>query len=193
MIDRKKFFDGVRKSLFGGKLLQRQVYGMEQILREWEKRELTDLRWLAYILGTVYHEVDKTMEPIEEYGRGKNRVYGHKVKYSGKPYSSPDKVYYGRGLTQNTWYEVYEKLTKAAKAQGYTWDFLNNPELLLTMDASVWATFEAMTKGWYTGKKLSDYFNDKTEDWYNARRIINRLDKAQLIEDYSKEFLTALK
>ena len=27
-----------------------------------------DDRWLAYVLGTAYHEVDRRMQPIHEYG-----------------------------------------------------------------------------------------------------------------------------
>ena len=124
-----------------------QLQGLNAILDEWEANpNLTDLRWLAYILGTVYHEVDKTMQPIEEYGRGKGKPYGQKIKYGGGPnkrvpYSNQDKIYYGRGLTQNTWYEIYEKLAKAPRAKAEKWDFLNNPELLLAMKPSVWATF----------------------------------------------------
>lgn len=71
MLNRKHFYDSVRESLFGGTLLQQQVAGMEAILREWEAQQLTDRRWLAYMLGTTYHETAKTMQPIEEYGKGK--------------------------------------------------------------------------------------------------------------------------
>lgn len=165
---------------------------MEAILDEWERRGLTDLRWLAYILATIYHETAKTMQPVEEYGKGKNRTYGYKVKYNGQRYVEPDHVYYGRGHTQNTWYENYQSLTRAAKAQGHDWDFLNNPELLLTMEPSIWATFHGMTTGLYTGKKLSAYFNDKTNDPANARRIINGTDRAELIKMYYQKFLKAV-
>lgn len=43
-----------------------------------------------------------------------------------------------------------------------------------------------MTEGWFTGKKLGDYFNDKLTDWTNARRIINGTDQAALIASYAK-------
>lgn len=189
MIDRKKFFDSVRVSLFGGKLTASQVEGMDAILDEYEARGWTDLRWLAYILATAYHEVAKTMQPIEEYGKGKNKTYGYKVKYSGKKYSTPDKIYYGRGIVQSTWFENYEKLTKS-NTKG--WDFLNKPELLLQLEPSVWAAFQGMSVGIYTGKKLNQYFNESKEDWANARRIINILDKADLIAGYAKDFYSAL-
>lgn len=197
MINRKHFFDTVREDLFKGAMNQGQVHGMEAILREWEAQQLTDLRWLAYILGTTYHETAKTMQPIAEYGKGKKYDYGKKLKMGGGPgkripYTVPDKLYYGRGLTQNTWYENYHRLTKAATTQGKDWDFLNNPELLLQMEPSIWATYFAMQVGLYTGKKLKDYFNDKKEDWVNARKIINGLDKADLIGGYGKKFMAGL-
>ncbi len=197
MIDRKHFFDAVREALFDATMGQGQVHGMEAILREWEVQQLADLRWLAYIMATAYHETAKTMQPIEEYGKGKKYDYGKKLKMGGGPgkripYTLPDKLYYGRGHTQNTWYENYEALTKAAKKQGKDWDFLNNPELLLQMEPSIWATFHAMKTGLYTGKKLSDYFNDDTFDWEHARKIINGMDRAVLIGDYAHKFHHAL-
>lgn len=197
MINRKHFFDTVRDSLFNGAMNQGQVYGMEAILREWEAQQLTDLRWLGYILATAYHETAKTMQPIAEYRKGKNYDYGKKLKMGGGPgkripYTLPDKLYYGRGHTQNTWYENYDRLSKGAKTLGKDWDFLNNPDLLLQMEPSIWATYFAMQVGLYTGKKLKDYFNDKKEDWVNARRIINGTDKADLIAGYGKKFFSAL-
>ena len=56
MINRKTFFYDVRVKLFGGRLDQRQVDGMNAILDEWEKREsnrasLAGLRAGHSILG----------------------------------------------------------------------------------------------------------------------------------------------
>jgi putative chitinase len=193
MINREKFFKSCTDIMFNGFMKVTQADGIRAIIDEYERRQMTDIRHLAYILATVYHEVGKTMQPIEERGKGHGKPYGLKLKYSRKPYTSPDQIYYGRGLTQNTWYEVYESLTRAAKKQGLLdWDFLNHPELLLKMQSSIWATFHAMTTGLYTGMKLSYYFNDKKEDPLNARRIINVLDKAELIGSYYKGFMICL-
>lgn len=183
----KMNYSAIRPMFRGGKLSQSQVENIEAILKEADKRKIEDSRQVAYILATAFHETAQTMKAIEEYGKGKGKPYGSKIKYSGKPYTTPDKIYYGRGHTQNTWYEIYETLTKEARKQGYDWDFLNKPELLLEMEPSIWATFEGMIRGLYTGKKLSDYFNTKT-DVINARRIINGKDKAELIAGYYKVF-----
>lgn len=196
-MNRTTFYDAVRQPLFSGKIAEKQLAGMEALLNEWERQKLTDLRWLAYILATTYHETARTMQPIEEFGKGRNMDYGKKLKMGkgpGKrvPYTTPDKLYYGRGHTQNTWFENYEKLTRAAAKQGFDWDFLNKPELLLQMEPSIWATFFAMQTGLYTGKALMHFFNDTTEDWKNARKIINGLDKADQIATQAKVFFAAL-
>lgn len=203
-LDRKFFFDSVRKSLFGGKLSQSQVLGLETILREFEnKHSEIGIHQLAYIFATVRHEVDKTMQPIEEYGKGRKKDYGKfLVDKDGKKYGlkmgqgpgkrvkyySPMVLYYGRGFVQLTWFENYEK---ASKKLGV--DFLNNPELALNIEHATSIMFEGMIEGWFTTKKLSDYFNAKGHDPVNARRIINGKDKAELIKDYYYHFVTALK
>lgn len=192
MINRKHFFDSVRDSLFKGKLSVTQVSGMEAILSEWEKRSLIDERWLAYMLATVYHETARTMQPIEEYGKGKGYRYGKKIKRTGIRYTSPDKLYYGRGYVQLTWYENYETMGRLLHM-----DLLNQPELALIPEVAAEIMFEGMTKGNsnfgdFTGKSLELYFNDKKEDPINARRIINGLDKADIIAMYYYKFKTAL-
>jgi hypothetical protein len=193
MIAKQNFYDKVKADLFGGKLKQSQVDGMNAILDYWDMEGHTDLRWLAYMLATTFHETAKTMQPIEEYGKGGSRPYGKKIKQSGKPYTTPDKIYYGRGFVQLTWYENYEKMGKLLKL-----DLLQNPELVLTLNVSTSIIFEGMLKadsnvGDFTGKCLEQYFNATTEDWVNARRIINGTDKAEAIAEYGKKFYAALK
>lgn len=193
MINRANFFNKVKAAFFNGRLSQQQVDGMEGILSVWDKSGFTDLRWLAYMLATSYHETAKTMYPIEEYGKGKGRDYGRKLKMSRKPYTTPDKIYYGRGHVQLTWYENYELMGKLLKIP-----LLERPELALDPVISVQIMFEGMTtgasaKGDFTGKCLEQYFNKTTEDWVNARRIINGLDKADLIAGYGKKFYNILR
>lgn len=189
MINRKFFFDIVRRDLFGGKLTKGQTEGMEAILNEWEAQGhcCRDDRHLAYMLATVYHETDRTMRPIEEYGKGKKYRYGKHVKMDGKPYPADMPLYYGRGFVQLTWYENYERAGRMLNA-----NLLQTPELALNLCVATRILFAGMQEGWFTGKKLSDYFNDTKEDWVNARRIINGTDRAQMIADYGKKFYAAL-
>lgn len=189
MINKAKTYENIKNNFGLKSLSQKQVEGFEAIFNEWEERGLTDIRYLCYVLATIWHEVGKTMQPIEEKGKGKGLKYGKRVWYDGRIYTDVPHIYYGRGLTQNTWRDIYEKLTKA-NTRG--WDFVNNPDLLLEMEPSIWATFHAMTTGLYTGRKLSQYFNDKVNDPKNARRIINGIDKAELIKGYHDKFLKCI-
>ena len=45
------------------------------------------------------------------------------------------------------------------------------------------------SEGWFTGKKLDDYLPG---DYRGARRVVNGLDKADLIAGYAREFEAAL-
>lgn len=191
-MNRQHFYDSIRQSLFGGKLDQRQVEGIEAILNEWDSRKLTDKRWLAYILATVYHETARTMQPIEEFGKGNGYRYGRKLKRSGKAYDKPDKIYYGRGHVQLTWYENYEQMGKLIKE-----DLLNKPELMLKADVSIKVLFEGMMRGLsgagdFTGKSLEMYFNATKDDPIGARKIINGVDKANTIALHHQKFLAAI-
>ena len=189
----KEFIDAIRKNFFNGKLSVQQFEGIKAILVKWDESGFKDLRWLAYMLGTVYHETARTMYPIEEYGKGKGRRYGNKIKQSGKPYSEPNQIYYGRGYVQLTWFENYERMGRILGIP-----LLQKPELALVPEHSANIMFEGMTrgvtfKGDFTGRCLEQYFNDTTEDWYNARRVINGVDRAELIAGYSKRFFEILK
>ena len=190
-INRQSFFDFVRKEFFNGKLSQGQVDGMSAILDQWEKKGFTDKRWLAYMLATVYHETAKTMSPIEEFGRGQKYAYGQKVTMERKPYQSPDKLYYGRGFVQITWYDNYQNMGKILNV-----NLLEKPELALEIDVATQILFEGMTKstssrGDFTGKCVENFFNDTTEDWVGARKIINGKDKAEKIAEYAQRFMKA--
>lgn len=168
-----------------------QLQGCFAIIDEWDRQGLTDTRQLSYVLATAYHETGAKMQPVEEIGKGKGKPYGSKFKYGdgpGKrvPYTTPDKLYYGRGLVQITWYELYQKFGKLLNI-----DLLNKPELALRMDVAVDILVTGMVNGLFTGKKLSDYFG-VNEDRVNARRIINSLDCATMIAGYSNNFFKCL-
>lgn len=183
MINRKAFFKSVRSSF--GKLKQSQVDGFNAILDAWDVSEMTDLRWLAYMLATAWHETAKTMQAIEEYGKGRGRPYGKVDPKTGH-------AYYGRGLVQLTWADNYKKMGKILQIPLY-----ENPHLALDLEIAVEIMFEGMlTKksfsGDFTGVSLEKYFNSKTDDPIGARRIINGTDKAKLIAGHHGKFLSAL-
>ena len=70
IIDRKTFFNAIRKPLFPKGMTQKQVDGIEFILSTWERQyqNRTPITQFANVLGTVYLETAATMQPIHEYG-----------------------------------------------------------------------------------------------------------------------------
>ncbi len=188
MINRKFFFDHARTYLFGGVLKQSQVDGITAILDVWDQNwAKKDDRWLAYMLATAHHETDRTMQPIEEYGKGRGRQYGENFKMDGTRYADTSNIFYGRGFVQLTWYENYQKAGVKLRR-----NFIKNPALVMQLKNAGKIMFNGMSEGWFTGKKLSDYFNATTGDWINARRIINGLDKANLIAGYGQQYYGAI-
>lgn len=187
-INRKFFFDYIRLRLFGGSLKQSQVDGLTAILDKWEtNHSADDDRWLAYILATVLHETDKKFQGVREYGSD-----SYFKKYEGRTDLGNTRPgdglrFKGRGFVQLTGRRNY---TKFSQILGI--DLVGNPDLALDVANCVEIIFYGMTKGTYTGKKLSDYFNKTQGDWVNARKIINRLDKANLIAEYGKQFYAAI-
>lgn len=185
-----------------GRLNQSQVDALNHIVGEMDKDKSISYAQGAYILATIWHETDKTMLPIAEYGKGKGRLYGTWYRNSkGQLYAFKDgskttvylfdeypHLYYGRGETQNTWFDNYERLSKV-----FGVDFLRNPDLLLTQEWSTKVTIYAMKTGLYTGRKLSDYIHQSKKDYVGARKIINGTDKAQLIAGYAEMFERALR
>jgi predicted chitinase len=192
-MDRSKFYDAVRTSLFAGKLSHAQVEGMDAVLNEWEAEGLTDQRWLAYMLATDYHETGKTMQPIREaYAESDEQAISilessykrGRLPWVKTPYWRKDEAghsWFGRGLVQLTHRANYEKFGLA-----------DHPEKALEMPTAVKVMFVGMRNGMFSGKKLSDYFHGDTADWVNARRIINGVDRANDIAGYGKKFLAAI-
>lgn len=207
MIDRKKFFDGVRNNPFDKKLTTGQVAGMNAILNEWERRKLTDLRWLADMLGTAKWETDHSMQPIKEKGGDAYYTKLYDVRGSrpetarknGNTTPGDGPKYCGRGYVQLTWKSNYAKMTKLLRAAGIDVDLVANPDLAMRSDIAAFVMFEGMIAGTFTGKKLSDYFNATKTDWIMARSIINGRrpgeslpDKAVEIAAISKAFYADL-
>jgi len=186
--DRDIYFDQVRGSLFGGAMTQQQVDGQNVILAVWEYQAggtpMDDLRWLAYMLATTYHECATRMWPIREYGQGKGHEYGEPDPETGE-------TYYARGFVGLTWKSNYDK-AGAALSLIEDRDPVWHPDIALDSLVASRIMFRGMSEGWFTGRKLGQYFNDETDDPVNARQIINGNDCDDLIAGYHADFLKAL-
>jgi putative chitinase len=188
-LDRAKFFAGIRNGPFPGSLSEGAVRGITAILDEWERRGLTDLRWLAYMLATVLAECGKNMLPVREGFAQSDAAARSYVASKHYKYAKVEggQVYYGRGLVQLTWLANYQKMTDITGV-----DLVRNPDLALQPDIAAKIMFEGMIRGTFTTKRLTHYFNGATTDWQQARRIINGLDRADEIAGYAKQFYADL-
>ena len=180
--DSAAFFSAVKRTT--GRLTQRQVDTINAILqvaKHWPRR------WVAYALATAWHEC--RLEPIRErggiaylskYDTGKlARMLGNTPEADG------DGVKYaGRGLVQLTGRRNYQL---AGEYLGI--DLLGNPDLALDLRHAAEILAWGMETGAFTGKKLADYLG---ADFRNARRIINGMDRADLIAGYAVKFDAAL-
>jgi len=181
--DRDIYFNNVRTSLFEGALSQSQVDGQAVILALWEYQAggtpMTDQRWLAYMLATVFHETATKMWPNEEYGSADY--------LQGKDYYP----YYGRGFVHLTWEDNYRYASTSLSLVDDR-DLVAHPEMARDSLIAGRIMFRGMAEGWFTGRKLGHYFDEDTDDPVNARQIINGNDDDDLIAGYHDKFLEAL-
>ena len=192
-IDRRFFFDGVRV-LFGGRLTQSQVDGMNAILDGWERQTPTDdIRWVAYMLATAFHESNRTMQPVREaYWLSEDWRRRHLRYYP----------YYGRGYVQLTWEPNYRRAGAYVGA-----DLVRSPDLAMNPAFAAVIMSVGMREGWFRGDArgrhtLARYFNRTVNDSVGAREIVNgqewktiggrRVLLATVIAQYHETFLRAL-
>jgi predicted chitinase len=131
----------------------------------------------AYVLATVEHETAGTFRPVEEYGKGKGRSYG-------KPHPQTGQTYYGRGFVQLTWLRNYEKYSRIIGV-----DLVNHPEKACEPNIALFILVHGMKHGNFTGASLPRYVNQRQTDFYNARRVVNGLDRAKHIANLARKYL----
>ena len=199
-MNRTTLFAYLRRSPFGGRLSTAQVRGVETILAVWATTAQTDIRWLAYILATAFHETAATMQPVRETLASSDtkaisildRAFAAgKLPTVKTPYWRRDKAgksWLGRGFIQLTHEANYRAASKAAGI-----DLVADPAKAMDADVAARVLVLGMIAGLFTGKRLADYFSDAKDDPVGARRIVNGTDKASLIATYYRAILDALK
>lgn len=174
MINRYNFYKNYRAKF--GRLNQSQVEGLNFLLDKLDASKVFNLATeYAYILATIKHECSDTYHPITEYG-------GEKYLKS-KPYYP----YFGRGYVQLTWkvnYKIMGDLLKLPLVESPK--IANDPEV-------AWQVLEiGMKQGLFTNRKLGEFVNENKTDYVNARRVINGVDRKNLIAQYARDFETCI-
>jgi len=128
----------------------------------------------AYVLATVEHETNNTFMPVKEAYWFSEHWRRNNLRYY---------PYYGRGFVQLTWRANYLKYENILKLP-----LVSDPELALRADVSVFICVHGMAQGTFTGKRLADYVDENRTDYYNARRVVNWIDKAQHIANLAAKW-----
>ncbi len=197
--DRKEFFEAYREHF--GPLSQTLVQSLDALLDQIEKdnrfEDVTDpqtgRRQLAYCLATFKWETAQTMQPIDEHGSDayfeKRYAAGTSVgKMLGNTQAGDGARFHGRGFVQLTGRTNYKRAGDFLKV-----DLIAHPEKAKDIDLAYRIATEGMIEGWFTGKKLSNFFqNGKLPQWVDARTIINGHDKAQEIATLGRQFAEIL-
>lgn len=208
-MDRAKFFNSVRSSpdLFGKQLTHENVLGTEAIIDAALLYRLADPHHVAQILAHVYHETGGYMMPVKEtvYAshKDKNPSDATVIKRLDNAYKNGQltgvktpywrKGAFGRGQIQITHHDNYVKLGNAIGVP----EMADNYNLALDLKNSAAIAVVGMSRGMFTGKKLSDYgfpaaLNNGPAT--HPRRIVNGTDGTDTkITKYHKAFYEALK
>lgn len=189
-IDIDKFYSAYREVF--GKIRHSQVEGLDTILGLINNdSDKYSTRHLAYLLATIKHECANTWKPIEERG---NLTYFNKYEYNtnlGRDLGNTERgdgyLYRGRGYSQLTGRFNYFRFSRELNLTG-TNDLIAYPNKALEPETAYKILTVGCSKGLFTGVCLPKYINEMSCDYRNARRVINGLDKADVIQEYCHFF-----
>lgn len=154
--------------------------------------DITDIRWVAYMLATVKRECGIKMLPVNEIGKGRGKDYGEIIKVKDDATKKEkENIYYGRGFLQITWENNYKKIGKEI---GMGDELFIDPDKALEFETAYKIMSKGMRDGLFTGSRLIQYISGTTCDYVSSRKIINGSDHAQEIAKVAvtfEEFLMA--
>lgn len=150
------------------------------ILQECKASGVVQPAQIAYILATAEHE-SHLGNWMEEFASGWE-YEGWSELGNTEPGDGPR--FKGRGFVQLTGRANYTDWANRLEL-----DLINQPELVAEPSIAAKILVQGMRDGTFTGVSLRDYIG---QDFYNARRIINSLDRASQIAAIAEEYLKVL-
>lgn len=151
------------------------------ILEQCKIHGVTNPAQIAYILATAEHE-SHLGNWMEEFASGWE--YEGWVEELGNTEPGDGPRFKGRGFVQLTGRRNY-----ADWSDRLGLDLLRHPEKVTEPEIAAKILVLGMRDGMFTGVSLNDYIG---EDFYNARQIINGLDRAAQIAAIAEEYLKVL-
>nr|WP_228482200.1 peptidoglycan DD-metalloendopeptidase family protein [Lysobacter sp. H21R4] len=156
---------------------------------------------IAYMLATARHETLWAGTYFESRDEGGGRSYFNKYDpvlastqahrdrafSNGNTEEGDGYKYRGRGYVQVTWKDNYRKC-----GDNLGLDLIGNPDLALAPSTAAGCMAYGMYAGIFTGKKITAYINKAKYDYVNARRVINGMDKAEVIAGHAEIFQAIL-
>lgn len=200
-VEDKKFeiyFDfNTFKQVFGKKSIHQSfvnsINNLFRAFNDYNSVDGTNPLYVAYMLGTAWHETAFTMQPIKEYGGDKylsKYDTGRLAHILGNtPEADGDgQKYAGRGHVMITGLRNYRLFSLLLDV-----DLINNPDLALDPAISAKILTIGSIRGSFTSRKLGDYIrHGHRAEFVSARAVINGRDKAVTIALYAEKFLECL-
>jgi hypothetical protein len=136
---------------------------------------------VAYGLATFRWETGRTYEPVHERGpHDYFKKYEPETKIGkdlGNTQPGDGFLFRGRGYVQITGRANYARASRELSV-----DLVAEPDRALERPIAYQIAARGMSEGWFTGIQLSRFLPENgPPDYVNARRMINRLDKAEEI------------
>jgi predicted chitinase len=147
---------------------------VKAIIKECKKQGLSLKNQIAYVLATVEWETANTFKPVNEAFWMSEEWKRKNLRYW---------PYIGKGFVQLTWKANYQKYSQILGL-----DLVNNPDKVLEPNVSLFILVHGCKNGTFTGMKIEDYIDNNKTDFYNARRVINGIDKAQEIAVIARQW-----
>jgi hypothetical protein len=180
------FFNSMRTGILGPTLAQSEIDGCNAILTAMTG---TPLSHCSYAFATAFHETAGTMQPVREaYWLSEAWRKSHLRYYP----------WYGRGYVQLTWDTNYKR---ADDELGLGGTLIKNLDRALELPIAAQVMRRGMEEGWFAADSKGRHTLKRhlpagglatAAQFKEARRIINGVDRADMVARYALQFQAAL-